>query len=371
MEFPSRADLYEVGRQFVLARAKRIEPTQIDVAGSDINLSIGSMSYVAHAVVRQLAEQVNNLLLGGCDTEDAIDRLALDRYGELRKGAATALGAVVVSRSNFINGAGTIPLGTKFTTLGGIEYFTTSVGNLGSTSLVSQPISVSASQAGKDFQAGANSIRRFANISTLWDQTLTVTNPLPTAGGEPAETIDVFRERLRSFFIAARRGTLTAIEFGAKQVPGVESANATEVFDTTGLPARLVRLFIADSSGIASVALGEKVRQQLLEYRAGGITVLIDTSSPTIVTIELALAFDADVDTITLSDQIRGAVVEYVNALGVNQPLLMGDLYSLLSRYKSQGLLVQVPGTVVSPAGDLYPDPGRTLRTTLSQVILT
>jgi hypothetical protein len=370
MEFLSRVDLYEVGRQFVLARAKRIEPTQVDVAGSDINVAIGSQSYVAHAVVRQLAEQVNNLLLGGCDTEDAIDRLALDRYQELRKGAAAALGAVIFARATSLAGAGTIPVGTKVATAGNIEYFTTEVCSFGSTTLASQPCAVSAAQAGKDSQVGANAIRRVSQPGLLWDQTLTVNNPLPTAGGEPAETIDVFRERLRSFFIAARRGTVPAIEFGAKSVPGVDSAQATEVFDPDGTAARLVRLFIADSSGIASVALAAKVRAALLEYRAGGITTIIETSTPTIVAIVLALSFDADVDTTALRDQVRGAIVEFVNSLPVNTPLLMGDLYGLLSRYKSQGLIVMTPGTIVAPAGDIYPDPGHTLRTTLSQVTL-
>lgn len=374
----SRPDLYEVGRQFVLARAKRIEPTQVDTAGSDINLVIGSQSFVAHAVVRQLAEQVNNLLLGGCDTEDAIDRLALDRYQELRKGAAPAIGSVTFSRSAALAGSGSVPLGTKVLTLSGVEYFTTSVANFGPLTLEA-PANVSASQAGKDFQAGANSVRRFdpSSLALLWDQTLTVNNPLPMAGGEPAETIDVFRERLRKFFVAARRGTLAAIEFGAKQVPGVDSAEAVDVVDVDGVAARLVRLFIADSSGIASAALGQKVSTVLAEYRGGGIQVLIDTSSPTIVGVSLRLVFRAGVDTVTLSDRVRAAVVEFVNSLGVNQPLQVGALYAVLARFRSDGLVVNqgrsaegIPDTLVAPVGDVVPDSGRTLRTTPASVTL-
>lgn len=374
----SRTDLYEVGRQFVLARAKRIEPTQVDVAGSDVNLVIGSQSFVAHAVVRQFAEQVNNLLLGGCDTEDAIDRLALDRYKELRKGAAPAIGSVTFSRTSSLAGSGSVPLGTKVLTLSGVEYFTTSVANFGALTLEAKA-DVSAAQAGKDFQAGANSIRRFdpASLGLLWDQTLTVNNPLPMSGGEPAETIDVFRERLRSFFVAARRGTLAAIEFGAKQVPGVDSAEAVDVVDPSGAAARLVRLFIADSSGIASAALGLKVSTALAEFRGGGIQVIVDTSSPTIVEVTLHLIFQAGVDTVTLSDRVRSAVVEFINSLGVNQPLQVGAIYSVLSRFRSDGLIVNqgrtaegIPDTLVAPVGDIVPASGRTLRTTPASVTL-
>ncbi len=371
----SRTDLLQVGRQYVLSRARRIEPTQVDVEGSDINLVVGSNSYLAHAVVRQLGEQVNALLLDGCDTDDNIDRLAFDRYAQLRKGAAPALGTVEFTRSSSVAGAGSIPLGTRLRTLAGVEYFTTSVASFGPSSLKSVA-NVRAAQAGKESQVGRNAIRRFSNIGLLWDQTLEVNNPEPTAGGEPAETIDVFRERVRAFFVANKRGTLGAIEFGAKQVPGVESARAVESFEADGTQARAVRLFIADSSGVASEALAQTVRSALAEYRAGGIYVAVDTSSPVIVEIALRLTFDAGVDTVTLRDNVRGAVVEFVNSLQVNSPLLVGELYSVLSRFRSDGLIIRKSdsddeeGTVVAPTGDVYPQPGYTLRTTTSSVTI-
>ena len=374
MQLPSRTDLLEIGRQFVLARAKRIEPTQVDVAGSDINLFVGSTSYIGHHLVRQLAEQVTALLLGGCDTEDAIDRLAFDRYQELRKGAAPALGTVTFSRPTATAGSGSVPAGTKVLTLSGIEYFTTGVANFGALTLEAS-VNVSAAKAGKDFQAGANSIRRIdpQALQQLWDPTLTVNNPAACAGGEPAETIDAFRERLRRFFIGARRGTLSAIEFGATQVPGVDSSQAVETFDADGTAARLVRLFIADSSGIASRALADKVLLALNEYRGGGITVIVDTGAPTLVSLTLALRFltiaGTTPDTVTLRDQVRGACVEFINSLGVNRPLLLSDLMAVLARFRGDGLLV-TSDTIVSPTGDLYPEAGRSLRTTTASVTL-
>lgn len=364
----SRLDLYEVGRQYVISRAKRIEPTQIDVVGSDINLLIGSQSYVGHAVVRQLGEQINGLILDGCDTDDQIDRLAFDRYQMLRKGAAAALGTVEFSRPTAAAGAGSIPIGTKLITLTGIEYTTITTATFDASSLTATA-DVRAAQAGKDFQAGKNNIRRFDNIGLLWDQTLQVNNVAATAGGEPAETIDVFRERVRQFFIASKRGTLAAIEFGAKQVAGVESAQAVEAVEIDGFPARIVRLFIADSSGIASAALAAQVSAILLEYRAGGIMVLVETSSPVIVPLQLRLIFRTGVDTAGLRDQTRGGVVEFVNSLGVNQTLEIGALYAVLARFRSDGLIVS-QGTIVSPVGDIVPSPGFTLRTTTASVTI-
>jgi hypothetical protein len=368
---PSRTDLLQVGRQYVISRARRIEPTQVDVEGSDINLVIGSTSYVAHNIVRKLGEEINGLLLDGCDTDDAIDRLAFDRYEQLRKGAAAAVGAVQFSRPTNLAGLGTVPIGTKLLTLTGIEYFTTSVANFAATgpSSLTATANVRAAQAGKDFQAGRNAIRRFDNVGALWDPTLVVNNADPTAGGEPVETIDAFRERVRAFFVGSKRGTLAAIEFGAKQVPGVDSAEAVEALESDLTPARIVRLFIADSSGIASAALALLVRTVLNEYRAGGIQVIVETSSPVIVPISLRLSFRAGVDTVTLRDQVQGAVVEFINSLGVNKPLQISALYSVLARFRSDGLFVN-QGTIVAPTGDVYPEPGFTLRTTPSSVTI-
>ena len=69
-ELPTRLDLYGVGRQYVVAHARRIEPTMVDVDGSDANLFVGSQSFMGHAVVRQLGERVCALLLDGCDGMD-------------------------------------------------------------------------------------------------------------------------------------------------------------------------------------------------------------------------------------------------------------------------------------------------------------
>src|SRR5260221_476101 len=87
------------------------------------------------------------------------------------------------------------------------------------------------------------------------DATLQVTNPLTTAGGEDVEDDDTFRARIRDFWRTARRGILAAIEFGAKTVPGVVSAQAVEALSVGAAPARVVNLYIADSSGVSSEAL--------------------------------------------------------------------------------------------------------------------
>lgn len=368
-DFPTRLDLYSLGRDYVLQRAKKIDPGQVDLEGSDVNLIVGSTSYVANAVVLSLIQNVNALLLGGAFGED-LDRYALDRYSNEipRKGAAAARGSVVISRPTFAGGAGTIPMGTRLLTLAGVEYTTVQAATLGATDLTVE-VAVRAAQAGKSSQTGANTIRLFGDPGALFDSTLSVTNPERTAGGEDAEDDDAYRERIRQFWRSARRGTLTAIEFGALSVPGVASATAEEVIDPNdpNRPARVVNLYIADSSGAASSALAASVRAALSEYRAGGIAVVVNIGLPVIVAVRLTLRFRSGVDTATLTDAIRAAVVDYVNNLGVGRPLYRAALFSVLQRFSLDGLIVS-DDSIVTPAGDIIPTVSETLRTRLENV---
>lgn len=356
-DLPTRLDLYERGRLYVRTHAKKIDPASVDVDGSDANVFVGLVSWIGDVITRQLAEQINAHLLDGADGDD-LTRHVLDVYRLVPKGAAPAIGNVVFSRATAANGAGKIDTGTKLLTLAGVEYITTTPAFFTATSTTATA-SVRAVSAGKSYQVGANAIRKFAR--TPFDPTISVTNPATTAGGEEAESPDVFREAARDYWAAARRGTISAIEFGATRVAGVSSALAVEV-TSNGAPAKLVELFIADSSGVSSTELATKVQTELGNWRAGGIQVIIQGSIPQIVQVSLALSFSAGVDNAAVTQQVLTAILEYINSLGVGQPLLRNDLGAVLARFRSAGL-IPTEGSIVVPTGDLYPDSGKTLRT--------
>jgi len=360
----TRLDFFDIGRRFVTTRAKRIDPEQVNVEGSDANIFVGSMAFVAQGVIRQLGDRVRALFLDSAERED-LDRYAFDRYMVTRKGAAAALGEVRFFRSK--SGVeGTIPIGTKVLSLTGIEYVTLTNATFAAEDL-SKKANVRSVQAGKEYQVGANQIRRVDKPAILFDPSVQVNNDEKTAGGEPREPDSEFRERVRETFVTARRGTRSAIEYGARAVEGVATAQAVEAITTGGRPARVVQLFIADSSGVANAALCAQVEANLDEYRACGIAVIMSRSVPEIVDVLLRLSFVAGVDSPTLTDVIRAAVVGFINNLGVNRTLFRADLYSVLSHYVTNGLIVH-DETIVAPAGDLVPRQGTTLRTTITNV---
>lgn len=374
-DLPTRLDLLGIGRSYLLRYAKRIEPTKVDVLGSDANIFVGSQSVVGDAVVKQLGYSVNRVILDGAEGDD-LDRWAFDRYQELRKGASPAVTTVQVRRPDATGGVGDVPVGTKILSQANLEYKTVSVASFG-PSTVFATCDVSASQAGKASEAGAHTLTKFAQPQLLFDKTLTVDNDEPAAGGEDVEDDDTFRNRLRDFWRSARRGVLAAIETGALQVPGVVSAQAIEALTGGAQPARVVNLYISDSSGVASRALARKVATAQDDFRAGGIAVLISTSIPLIVDVEIALAFAADVDTVDLSTQVQAAVVSFVNSLPVNGTLYVSELQAVLVRFKDDGVIVNTNSVsnpltsgIVSPVGDLVPPVGQTLRTRVGNVLV-
>jgi hypothetical protein len=369
-DLPTRLDYYNLGRQYVLQRAQKIDPGMVDVAGSDANLFVGSASVMADAVTKQLGYATSRLTLDGCFDED-LDRYIWDRYQLTRKGASPAVGQVRFYRASAAAGSGTIPSGTKLVA-GNFEYVTTQPASFGASQLDGALANVRAVQAGKATQVGANTIQKIANAAALFDRTLFVNNDTTTAGGENQEDDDDVKARVRSFWSTAQRGTLAAIEFGALTVPGVVSAKAIEALVplSNGLPARLVNLYIADSSGVASLPLSQSVSKALNDYRAGGIPVVVNTSIPFIQAITLSLSFAAGVDGVTLGNQIQAAVVEFVNSLPVNGTLYVVQLNSVLQRFYADGLIPN-QSSLVSPAFDVVPPVGQTIRTTPANVLLT
>lgn len=363
MDLPTRLDLFAIGRDYIRQRARKIDPAQVNIVGSDANLFVGSTSFIGREIVTQILFAINNLLLDGAERVH-LDRYAWDRYRIIRKGASSAYGQVTFYRDSVAGGVGTIPLGTLLATRTGIEYITLSSASFGvADSEIT--VDIRSVQAGAIQQAGANSIRRI--LVPPFDPTIRVYNAEPTAHAEDAELDEVFRERIRDFWLANSKGILGAIEYGARKVPGVASAYAVEALTPEPRPARVVNLFIADSSGIASTAISNLVHSELMNWRAGGITVIVYTCSVQTVPIILNLQFQAGVPTAPVVEKIRTVMTESVNTLGANQTLFRSQLGSILEMFKPAGLIPN-NNSIVEPAGDVVPALGKTLRTTISNV---
>lgn len=372
MDLLTRLDLRRIGRNYLLARSTKLDPSIVDTLGSDADIFIGSQSFVADAQTRQTAAGIASLLYGSARGDD-LDRLVLDRNGGVgneaaaRKGAAAALVDLRFSRATVAAGSGSLPIGTRVATDTGVEYVVTETVAFGASTLVVEPVIARAVSAGKAFQVGANNLRNIRGPK--FDSTIQVTNPLAAAGGEDREGDGEYVGRARDFWRTQRRGILAAIELGARSVPGIASAQAVEELTPLAQPARVVRLYIADSSGVASRPLGAAVVRAVTEWRAAGIAVVPYLSTPQLVAVRLSLSFLAGTESVSLAEEVRAAVFGFANSLPVNGPLLRADLLAVLRHFVPRGLVL-AGSTVLDPAGDLVPAPGQTLRVRFEDVTL-
>jgi len=380
-DFPSFSALFQLARNEMLARNSLLARGTVDRPGTDANVLIAAAVAAADEVMGQLINTTAGLYLDSAEGV-ALDRLLFDRYGLTRKVAASGVTSLVFTTTNPAAAAFSIPANTQVTTADGIQYETIQPETfpLGSTG----PIYAIAKSvlAGANQQVTPNTLTNISSAITGSPADLVVTNPLASTGASDVESDASFRERGRAFFFTARRGTLRAIEQGALAVPGVDKASAYEVLDLSGRPARLVGLVIADqytdtlarltsipaTYAAQSAALAQTVFNALQDYRAGGIFVQVQVAAVRMLSVQLALSFQAGVNIDNVATSARAAVVGVVNALNPGADLAPGALLDALRRVNG---LVITGNEIVSPPGVVVVNPLEVLRTTLAIVNAT
>lgn len=364
-QLPTRLDLFNIGAAEIQTRSltrppgQRVDPAQVFTEGSDINIITASSSAMAEEVTRQVALRIKALFLDGAEGED-LDRLVADRFSPtiVRKSATPSIGFVQISRGSGPLAGITFSAGTKFRTTSGIEFESTANASIlaGSTGPVSIP--VRAVTAGLPGNVSSFTVTQFASPPS--DPALAVTNAEPMAGGDDNESDARLRERARRFFLTARRGTLSAIQFGALTVPGVRVATAAEETLPNGDPTGRVFVYIADALGNGNSALAAAVRIALVEYRAAGVIVDVIGAQPLFVNITYNLRFAAGVDSLVAFEQVRFATVAAVNALAPNATLEVSQLFAIA---RSIPGVIVLDDAIVAPVGDLVPPAGRVIKT--------
>lgn len=358
-------DLFDVGRNESIRLPTRFAPEIVDTDGSDINVMISVSSAMADEVSAFLVQAFAEVFLSSAAKigGEPLDRYAFDRYQLVRLSAQAAVAPLSFSRTDTSTPL-TIPAETESSTADGFIFST--VTDLVFLTGVAGPLIVTANAtvagAGGNSEIGAiNTV-----LSTLTDQTVTVTNAEPAAGGQPEESDTAFAARIRDFFVNARRGTAQAIFNGCVTTPGVAEANVIEDLDPNGSPAFRVQAIISDQNGQANSALVANVTLNLQNFRALGVPVRVVGGTPAFVTIIIeGITFQSTANTNVLIDEMRALIVAAVNELAPGATLEV----STIIRAMKFSPLVNVPETaLVSPAGDLVALSDEVIRTSTSRV---
>lgn len=337
----------------------RISAQEVDRAGSDINLIAAGAAIMGEQMVSRGARELQGLFEKTA-RGSRLDRIIFDRKQLPRLPASKAVISLVLQRPTFAAGggvlqggpAGSTPAPMRVVTNRGIVYYLTQSAVFAAAGLGPITVTAEAELAGVAQTVDAN--QRWSFLDTPFDTTITIQNPSFAAGGADEETDDEYRARSAQFFIAVRRGTLGAIEFGLLTVPGIASATAIEVTNPNGSPAAAVQAFILDPLGRANATLAARGLLALIDYRAGAIPVFVVPGSPVFVPIKLLLTFDSSVvlDTVVAAAAVRAAIVAALNNQRPGQRLNRATI--IAAAQSVAGTLID-EDALVEPAGDLVP----------------
>lgn len=378
-DLPTFQDYFRTSRDEMLARNTRLKRDVIERPGTDVNALVAADAAVGDESTGGIARLAAAQFLDSA-TGDALTRLVFDRYNLSRKPAAAAKVTLNWTTTAPNPTSFNIPVGTRVATSDGNQFVTSIDATFPNASTGPVLVAARSIKAGLSQQAQANTINNIQDIPAGSPADLALNNPLASAGADDEETDSDLVSRARSFFLNARRGTLTAIQQAALAVPGVRRAEAFEAIDQGGRPARYVELVVADAFTNALVSttptpaayqaqsqvLAQEIQQTALEdARAGGIYVRVTVGAVVLQAVQLGLTFVAGVDADTVAFEARSTVVGYINGLSPGQ---------LFDRAAAGALLQSIPGLVingneiVSPPGNVQPAVLQVLRTSLSLV---
>jgi uncharacterized phage protein gp47/JayE len=236
--------------------------------GSNLDAISGAAAVMADEVIRIALARFAEVFFDTA-TGAALDALAQDRFGGriVRKPATASIGTVRWTRN--AAGAYTILAGTRFRVSVGTQTVTvqttSAVSMLAADTFVDLPVQATVTGRATNVAAG----KTWQILDTLLaDPSATATNPEPLAGGSDAETDEAFRDRIRRVYDALVRGTVSALEVGAMNVPGVAIVTVDESeVESSGW----VYVYIGDPDARSNSALAALVAVELINWRAAGI----------------------------------------------------------------------------------------------------
>lgn len=364
-------DLFLAGRDRLLALSDRYSPESIDKDGNDVNLFLKLMAGVGEELSLESANRDNAHYLAtvASVSDDDVDRLCSDLSGgkiqRFRENAAVV--DLRFSRSNTY--ALSIPAGAIATTLDGVPFRT--IDEIAWSTGDNSPKLVEAicETTGPAGNVAGNTITKPAG--DFGDKTISVTNPTAASGGRVQETNIELIARTRDYFVNAARGTLAAIEYGARQTPGVVQAAATELtaLYTSGstteavqIPFCRVRMVIADESGQAGTALARAVATTLQEYRAAGVPVILKGGTIQYAAVAwTGLVIKKGYSQAATLAELATKIVAAAKTLNPEATLERALLISI-AKSSVEGIASVPDDSLVVPAQDVVPSPGYTIR---------
>ncbi|ATG86336.1 baseplate J family protein [Lactobacillus phage LpeD] len=256
----------------------------------------------------------------------------LSAFGFTRKEATYAYGTVRLTFTSELTTSVYIPKGTQFTcsdpsytqvyqTLD--EYQVPS-----GTSYVDVP--VYCTTLGTFGNIPVNTIDTTTDITYLDS----VTNTEAFQTGTDEETFDDMVVRFREMIQSLQRGTVQALEYGAKTIDGIVGAYIFE--NTYGS----VTVYCHDANGDLSSDLQTQVANELYYWKAAGIRVSVQPVHKTTVDLTIGINVpNTNLQTDTFLSAVKLRMENYLNSYTVGAPLYISDVIQNIMDISDWGIV--------------------------------
>ena len=280
---------------------------------TDVN--IGSVSRtLMEAVARELAlaelhlEQVYRSAFVDLAEQSALDQV-VGLVGVIRRPAGVATVPVRFARVAGSAGRIAIPVGTVVSDAAGNRYATTAPLIIEPGESSRQVLAAAGSRSTQPVAAGA-----IDRVEVLIAGVATVTNEDAAVAAAAPETDDDLRRRAKGALAVAARGTIDALRFGLRSIPGVRAVTVTEF--PNGVPGELA-IDVAYEREDAEVAA--EVAERIEELRPAGVRVISQAAATAQVTVEVTLTLAGSgvpaAELAILQNDVESVVADLVDQL--------------------------------------------------------
>jgi hypothetical protein len=369
MPAPSFDDLFNLGKAELILKRPSLGLRIGDIS----EMLISGAAAMADRLIGWFAERIAATFLDGASGTD-LTELASDHWNISRRLATSSIATITLNRASATATAQNFPIGTTFATAtdsqgNDIRFTSTQAASWGVSENGNKTVAISASVAGVTGNLlSANLITRI--ISTLpAGGTYTIVSSTQPAGGSEEETDEELRDRVRIYPSTLRRGTLAALEYGAKSLSTISVAKASAIQDGTGL----VTVYVSDASGISTgtaTTIGplvvddgtmtKKVAIELLNWACAGSLVNVSGGAVQTVNISVSVTVKIGVDVNQLIANIQDSVAGRVNKLNIGETLYLSDIISAVKIVDPDNIVNVV---VTDPVTNTAPStPGNIIR---------
>lgn len=346
---PSFADLLLVGQ----AEAQARRPDLVFADGDITEAQLHGAAAMTDAGIRFSAQAFRDTFLDGA-RGDALTALVDDHLNIQRKEASQS--QVIVSWSRTTSGpGGTIPNGstvaTVFDATGETVEFTTDSDFIVGAGL-NGPflIACTAVLAGRTGNVAAGAITRLID-QPAFDPNFSITNTAGAAGGNDEESDEDLRTRAREFFLTLRRGTIAALEFGAKRVLTVAIAKAIE--DTT---TGITTVRVSDSDGGSTQQMINDVLTELEDWRCAGSLVNVEGGNRVEVSMSITITAKRDGFSVEQAEsQMEEAIIARAAKLRSGETLFLDTVKGAVTAVFPDDVLALTIDTIVVDGVPLLP----------------